>query len=304
MSTDTDNQADLTSESELQTAQQIEERLSKSFESPNPPKATKAKEQPEETSADPDAVAEDGDGLEEVELEGVTYKLPKALKEAFIHKADYTQKTQAVAEKERTIALQSEQIRLHGLTREFEQTIAEPLNNLNLIESRTKLLLANWSTLTADEKQEITYLDKQKEQITGELNGKKREFDQGMQKALGELRSKAADAVKKAIPGWSDALAKEITQHALDDGYTNQELSSITDPRHMKTLWKAREYDRLKSAAKAVPAKVAVVKTGASNPMPQKTKDKFAFEKSMAKASSASQKARLIEEKLTREFSR
>ena len=110
--------------------------------------------------------------------------------------------------------------------------------------------------------------------------------------------------MKKAIPGWSDALAKDITEHAISEGYTNQELSSFTDPRHMKTLWKAREYDRLKSAAKAVPAKIAVVKTGASTPMSPQTKDKIAFQKSKAKASSPTQKARLIEEKLTREFSR
>lgn len=296
------NQAE-ESPSELQSAQQIEERLAKSFESPGI-KATKAEAQPDKVSDDPDAVAEDADGLEEVEYEGATYRVPTNLKEAIIHKADYTQKTQAVAEKERSIALQSEQIRLHALEREFEQTVAEPLNNLSLIESRTKLLLANWASLSADEKQEITYLDKQKEQITKDLNGKRAEFDQGMNKALGELRTKAIDAVKKAIPGWNKELAKDITDHAISEGYTDQELSSITDPRHMKTLWKAREYDRLKSAAKAVPAKIAVVKTGASNPMPQQTKDKFAFQKAMSKASSPTQKSRLIEEKLTREFSR
>lgn len=304
MSTETDNQADTGTESELQSAQDIEARLAKSFELPEPTKTTKAKETPDKESDDPDAVVEEGDGLEEIEHEGTAYRVPKPLKEAFIHKADYTRKTQEVAERQRNIDLQTEQLRVHQLEREFEQTIAEPLNQLNLIESRTKLLLANWNTLTADEKQEITYLDKQKEQFIRDINDKKGEFTKGLEKSQLELRTKLADTVSKAIPNWSPALAKEITDHAVSEGYTNQELSRVTDPRMLKTLWKAREYDRLKSKAVAIPAKVATVKTGASNPMPTATKEKFAFKKAMASTSSPSQKARLIEEKLTREFSR
>lgn len=305
MSTETGNQADEGSpDSELQTAQSIEDRLAKSFEPAALKPPTKAAAQPDKQSDDPDAVADNSDGLEEVEYEGETFSVPAKLKEAIIHKADYTQKTQAVAEKERVIALQAEQYRVRELERAFEQTISDPLNNLNLIESRTKLLLANWSTLTPDEKQEITYLDKQKEAITKEIDGKKNEFVTGMKKSQDELRNKLIETVSKSIPNWSPALAKEMTDHALSEGYTNQELSSITDPRMFKTLWKAREYDRLKTKAAATPLKAAVVKTGASTPMSSATKDKFAFQKSMAKTSSPSQKARLIEEKLTREFSR
>lgn len=292
------------SESELQTAQAIEDRLTKGFEQSAPIKTTKAAETPDKQTDDPDAVVEEGDGLEEVEYEGETFKVPAKLKEAIIHKADYTQKSQANAEKQRVLDLQTEQFRVRELEREFEQTISEPLNNLNLIESRTKLLLANWSTLTADEKQEITYLDKQKEQIVKEIEGKKNEFANGMKKSQAELRTKLVDTVAKSIPNWSPAVAKDITEHAISDGYTNQELSSITDPRMFKTLWKAREYDRLKAKATATPLKAAVVKTGASTPMPQATKDKFAFKKSMASATTATQKSRLIEDKLTREFSR
>lgn len=300
MSTDTVEQAqEATPE---QTAQSIEDRYAQEFEQAGKPQERKAAQPDNKDDASPDVTPEEGDGLEEVEYEGETYRVPVKLKEAIIHKADYTQKTQAVAEKQRNIELQAEQIRLHNLEREFNQSIAEPLNNLNLIESRTKLLLQNWSQLSAEEKQEILYLDKQKEQITGLIESKRNEFNTGLQKSLSELKTKALETVKKAIPGWSDALAKEITEHAISDGYTNQELSSITDPRHLKTLWKAREYDRLKSKATATPKAPAVVKTGASNPMPPQVKDKLAFRKDMAKASTPTQKARLIEERFAKQF--
>jgi hypothetical protein len=288
-----------------QTAQSIEDRLAEEYEQADgaPLKQRAAKQPDNDQDASPDAKSEEGDGLEEVEYEGETFQVPAKLKEAIIHKADYTRKTQEVAEKQRNIELQAEQIRVHQLEREFEQTISEPLNNLNLIESRTKLLLANWSTLTADEKQEITYLDKQKEQIVREIEGKKNEFANGLKKSREELRSKLVETVSKAIPNWSPALAKEITEHAINDGYSNQELSSITDPRMLKTLWKAREYDRLKTKAVATPAKATpAVKPGPSNPMPAQVKDKLAFQKQMKTASTATQKARLIEERFAKQF--
>lgn len=285
-----------------QTAQSIEDRLAGEFEQAEPQARTKAAT-PEKTTDNPDREPDvEGDGLEEVEYDGETFRVPTKLKEAIIHKADYTQKTQAVAEKQRNIELQSEQIRIHNLEREFNQTISEPLNSLNLIESRTKLLLNNWEKLSAEEKQEILYLDKQKEAFSREIESKRNEFNVGLQKSLAELRSKALETVKKAIPGWNETLAKEITEHAVSDGYTNQELSSITDPRHLKTLWKAREYDKLKAKAVATPAKVTQVKPGASNPMTPQVKDKLAFRKEMDKASTPTQKARLIEERFAKQF--
>jgi hypothetical protein len=287
--------AEQVTNSEVQTAQEIEDRLAASFEQATPDKDSKAEDIP-------DAEPAEGDGLEEVEYEGKTFRVAPELKEAIIHKGDYTRKSQEVAEARRNIEHQNEQIRVANMQREFEQSVAEQTQTLALIESRTKLLLSNWANISADEKQEILYLDKQREQIDRELEGKRREFGQNLQKAMGELQTKALDAVSKAIPGWKNDELKLITEHAISDGYTNQELASINDPRHIKTLWKAKEYDRIKARAQANPKPTPVVKPGPSNPMPAKVKENLAFRKEMAKATSDTQRARLIEERFAKQF--
>lgn len=285
-----------TGDSEIQTAQQIEDRLAKGFEQAEPEESQEA-EAPAAEETEPE-----GDGLEEVEYEGETFRVAPKLKEAIIQKGDYTKKSQEVAEARRNIEHQQEQMRVAALQRDFEKSVAEPMQNLALIESRTKLLLSNWQTLSADEKQEILYLDKQREQISRDIDGKHQEFVKGLETSLRGLRAKALENVSKAIPGWKNEHLKDITEHALSEGYTNQELSSITDPRHIKTLWKAREYDRLRAQAVKTPAKVTAVKPQASHQMPEKVKQKFALKKDIGKAQGATAKARAMEDYFAKQF--
>lgn len=289
-------------QSEESTNQAIESKLTKLFEKDAPP-PLKTKDETEEK---PDVESEEKEPeFEEVEYEGQKYQVPPQLKEAIIHKADYTRKTQEVADARRNIELQAEAFKISQAENSFAQTIEEPLRNLAILESRTKELLSKWQELTADQKSELLYLDKQREYISTDIRGKRATFDQEQQKLMGDMRQKCADAVKKSIPMWNDDLAKEITKHAVSEGYTTQELSSISDPRHIKTLWKAREFDRLQALAKAAPTKITpVVKPGSQNPMPQEVKDKFAFNKAMASAKSPSDKARLIEERFAKRFNR
>ena len=284
----------------LQTAQSIEDKLAAEFEGTPAPDEQAA---PEPEKADADSADGEAPALEEVEYEGEKYQVPAKLKEAIIHKSDYTRKTQEVADARRQVELQSEAFKLAQAESAFTQTIDEPLRNLSILEARTKDLLSKWQELTTDQKQELLYLDKTRDQIKEHIAAKRAEFDQSQQKALSDLRAKCADAVRKAIPGWSDQTAKDITSHAMGDGYTQAELAAISDPRHVKTLWKALQYDRLQEKAKAAPTKPpAVVKPGPSNPMSQQTKDKLAFRKEMAKAQTPTQKARLIEERFAKQF--
>lgn len=295
-------QADAQDGQDSQTTQQIEEKLAKLFPDEGAPTQTKATAPVKDEQAQSDEAKPE---FEEVEFEGQKYQVPPQLKEAFIHKSDYTRKTQEVAEARRQIELQAEGFKIAQAEQTFAQTIDEPMRNLAILDQRTKELLSNWQNLSPDQKSELLYLDKQKEMISNEVRNKRGEFEHGQKKLMGELRQKCADAVSKAIPGWSEALAKEITSHALSDGYTEQELSSIADPRHVKTLWKAREYDKLQALAKAPVNKIIpVVKPGVSNPMPNKVKENFAFQKEMAKAKTESQKARLIEAKFAKQFER
>jgi hypothetical protein len=280
-------------------AHAIEDKLTQQFDQADPPPKAKA--------AEPDKEGEEQPTPEftEVEYEGETYQVPSKLKEAIIQKGDYTRKTQEVADSRRQIELQAEAFRVAQMEQAFAQTIHEPMRNIAVIESRTKALLDNWASLDTDQKQELLFLDKQREQFQRDIEGKRQEFIQGQTKAFEELKTKSMDIVRKSIPGWSPELAQEITKHALSDGYTQQEISSITDPRHVKTLWKARQFDLLQAKAKTPAAKTPdVVKPGASNRMPQQVKDNLSFRKGLKAATSSTEKARLIEDLFARNFER
>jgi hypothetical protein len=283
-------------------AQSIEDRLTAQFDHATPPKQAKA--QPETPTESPDGEIPEQPVPEfaEVEYEGETFQVPTKLKEAVIQKADYTRKTQEVAEARRQIELQNESFRMAQAEQEFNQTVSEPTQQLAIIAARTKDLLDNWQSLTTDQKQELLFLDKQRDSIAGTIQVKRKEFEGAQKQALEKLRAQAMESVRKSIPGWSPELAQEITKHAMSDGYTQAELSNIVDPRHVKTLWKAKQFDALQAKAKSTPPPPKIVKPGASNPMPQAVKDKLGFQKQMKVATSSSQKARLIEERLARSF--
>jgi recombination DNA repair RAD52 pathway protein len=138
----------------------------------------------------------------------------------------------------------------------------------------------------------------QREAIARSVNQKHQQYQQNYEKAVGELKAKAAETVSKRVPGWNDALWTSIREHAKADGYTDSELNSIADPRHQITLWKAQQYDSLK--AKAAPSVAAVknVKTTPANPMPQHVKDKLAFNKQLAKTTDLGARSKLAEVRL------
>jgi transposase-like protein len=124
-------------------------------------------------------------------------------------------------------------------------------------------------------------LDKQREQIHQSIQGKRNEFMQGQEKSLNELRTKAMEVVAKTIPGWSEKVKADIATHAKQDGYTEQELGNIFDPRHARTLWKAMQYDKLSEKARAVVKASPVAKTVPSNTMTPQTKATLNFRKAV-----------------------
>ena len=295
-------QPDQAAPSEVKGAESIVDQLAKGFESPEAPETTELQASAPEEDAE---AAESSDGMEDVEYEGQTYKVPAALKEAIIHKADYTTKTQDVANLRRNVELLQDAMKAAQAEQAFTGSIAPELNQLAAFEARQKDLIERWNTLSSDEKQEIYLLDKQAEGLRKTIDGKRGEFRQKQTEVANDLKAKAREAVRKSIPNFSDKLAEEIAAHAIDEGYTRQEIDAIWDPRHAKTLWKAMQFDKLQKAAVQKPKAPAVVKSGPSaSPMPQNVKADLNLRKAQKAASTSSDKAKVIEARLAASFAR
>lgn len=292
-----------------QGTESLVDQLAKGFDhlnEPDEPAKPKQNIQPEGEDAPEgeESVEEPGDGLEDVEYEGQTYKVPAALKEAIITKADYTRKSQDVANQARNVELLQEAMKAAQHEQAFVGSIQPEIGQLAQFEARQKHLIDNWSSLSSEDKQEIYLLDKQADSLRRAIDGKRNEFRQQQQKVANDLKAKAADVVRKSIPNFNEKVAQEIAEYAMSQGYTRQEIDAIWDPRHARTLWEAMQYSRLSKAAVKTPKVPVVVKPGASTAMPAQVKSDLNLRKAQKSAISSSDKARVIEQRLAASFAR
>jgi hypothetical protein len=51
------------------------------------------------------------------------------------------------------------------------------------------------------------------------------------------------------VPGFNDAVAKELTEYAVKEGYTeDQARMMFANPLDVTVIWKAREFDKLQAS--------------------------------------------------------
>lgn len=226
-----------------------------------------ATEQPKE---EVQSEAETQEALEEVEFEGAKYQLPAAIKSALMRQQDYTQKTQAVAERERMVALHQQRQQIEG---QFQQSVQSEMQTLTELETAIKQYSnVDWQALDTDSlvktRHALDMLKERRDQVKDQIEGKRGEFNQKLQENTQQALRQANDYLSKAIPKWGPEVQKELMSYGQTEGYTDVELGSIRDPRIIKSLWKAQQWDKLQ-AGKTVAAKRAkgvppVVKPGAT----------------------------------------
>lgn len=249
-------------------------------------------EQEAEAEAAPEAEAEaPTDGEFEYELDGAKYVLPKTLEKAVMQQKDYTQKTQELAEQRRLIEARDAQIRLSMLDQSFSQEVAMERQQISMFDAALESAkTTDWAKMSTDEiiryKLQIDQWKEHRDALQKQIDLKRGEFDNKVKAEIDQYREKAMDTLKKSIPNWSDDMAKQVRSHALQDGYTEAEVNALNDPRIIRSLWKAAQYDQMKAKASSAVKQVKdqPVKPTPSRPMDAKTKDYLNFRKTMQKA--------------------
>ena len=82
--------------------------------------------EPDATDSEADDSQDDADdGMVDAEYDGKTYRLPPALKDAFLRNADYTRKTQEVPEQRRYVEQQHESLQAvrHAMNATFDKAV-------------------------------------------------------------------------------------------------------------------------------------------------------------------------------------
>ncbi len=240
--------------------------------------------QAEPTDADEAPPEEDtGPKLTEVEIDGKLYTVPEDIKDGYLRQADYTKKTQEVAQARRHV-----ETMLQAATQAVQasQQFADVIGQIKAADASIQAFHSlDWNELRATDP--VEYAAKQadfvrwqsyREGLVRNLADAKQRVDYAQAQETAQRVQQGAQFLSQQIPGWGEQRMKEIRSAAQRYGYQDAELDGITDPRAVLVLHKAAEYDKLQ-AAKVSRAQQVKNLPPVAKPTARPNQDKAAFQK-------------------------
>lgn len=214
----------------------------------------------------PEAEAPDPDDLVEVEYEGRSYAVPHALKGALMRQADYTRKTQALAQHRQ--ALIAGHQALAQATAAHGANLREHGRVALLGDQVAALSRLNWAALQRQNPaqaqamlHQLFQLRQAHEIAAGRLHHQEAVTAFDRQRARAKQIEQGHAALQRDIDGWSPQLAGKLAQYALSQGISEDELRALSDPRLVKVLhhaWLHHESEQKTSAGQRLAKAQAV----------------------------------------------
>ena len=248
---------------ETQEAEEVEEEAPESEEEGQAEEETEEEVEEEEF----EVVAEE-DLKYTVKVDGQDYEVGiDELKNGYQRQADYTRKSQALAEQRKgTEQIQSERQRL-------EQERQMYANGLQMLQEQQSAKLTDfdnveWEALKQEDPYQYMikkdeYRDAQ-ERVTNlqaEQQMVQQEQAQQAQQARAHFVQQEYARLVNALPEWNDkesTIKKDVQEYATSVGFRPEEISQLADHRSVLIIKKAMEYDKL--TKKVAPKKKAVKK--------------------------------------------
>ena len=192
------------------------------------------------------------------------------LRNGYQRQADYTRKSQALAEQRKAYEanLQAIQSEREQYSQALQLMVAQQKNELSQYEN------IDWKTLKEDDPME--YMEKRLEfqeardkiaRVQQEQQRVAAEQQQRVQQQLSEIMQAEFTKLKEALPAYADPssnLKNELRDYGLSLGFSQQDLDSISDHRVVLVLHKAMLQDRA--------AQGTVRKAKSSKPVPKVVK--------------------------------
>lgn len=215
----------------------------------------------EESDSAEEAPEVEGDD-EEIDYDGEKYKVPKKLRDAFLRQQDYTQKTQSVAEQRKQVEARAQQLaQFEQLQR---QNIAEYAEVHSLNNQLKTYAGVNWQQLIDSDPVQAMKLDRQmrelqsrRDQVVASVTQKQQTQQLQMQQETAKRLQEGRAVLEREIKGWSPEAAKALQAYGQEIGFAPEELANVNDPRSVKLLHKAWQFDQLmkkQATPKAKPA--------------------------------------------------
>lgn len=192
-----------------------------------------------EDLANPDGEA--GDGAEEtaeIEIDGVKYKIPAALKDGFLMQSDYTRKTQEIAAERKALAEARERVQQAG-----EAEVNARASVIAIEAALQQYQNVNWDALEAQDPQSANRHFRQYMQLQNALGEAQNEYQSAVQARTLETQHEAAKRIEQGvaelqrdIPGWGPELASQLMDFGASMGFSREYMESVDDPKLVKLM--------------------------------------------------------------------
>lgn len=213
----------------------------------------------QQETPDPDDAEDEIDG---VKLRGNKETLARIKAERLMH-ADYTRKTQEVAETRKAVDAEREQ---HQQQVKLGQQLEQDKFQLYAVDSRLRQLsqlnmpaIRQQNPELAEQlRDELMRLQAGRPALLDSLRQKEGQLTHAEQRDRATLAQKALDYLQREFKDWSQDKDRELEQFAKGEGLDTQQLSMfmLKNPAIMRVLNKAAQYDKLvaQRASKPPPA--------------------------------------------------
>lgn len=241
----------------------------------------------------------------EVEIEGEKYLVPKKISDRFIQHADYTRKTQDIAEMRRALSAERETV---NLEKAFSQAVDAEHKELALLDSHIEQYKKlDWASLETEQllkaRAQFDQIKDRRAEVAEKVSAKRKEFDDKIKQASQEAIDAGKKYIEQRVKGFDESAKKELFAYGLTEGYSRDELDRIVDPRIVVTLWKARQWDNLQASKPAVNNKASqaapVVRPGSVQRGPSRVQQ---LAKGIKDAKTSQGKKRAAEDYFTAKF--
>ena len=197
------------------------------------------------------------DDSEEIDYDGEKFKVPSKLKDAFLRQADYTTKTQTLAQQRQEFeAAQQQFVQRQQFQQQHIADVAKVMAIDERLEQFNKL---DWNALTDADPVQALKLDRQMRELQQQRNQHVQSVEQAQarmqyetqQSTVRNLESAKAQLAKEIKGYGTPELTKALVDVGKSFGYKPEELTQVNDPRAVKLLHEAYMYRQLVAKSKA-----------------------------------------------------
>ena len=225
-------------------------------------------------AADEDVRADDTDacedGLCEIEHDGEVHLIPAALKGAFLRQADYTRKTQELAEHRRQLEVERQ---AHAQRAAADRGASHDRIQLAALDHQLDAFEGiDWDAYAAQDPQGAQAMWARREAVAQARDQLAYAVSHHETRAQLQAARDAAEAMTatgrqlaQEIEGWSPEVAGKLVNYARAFGVTLEELGQAADPRLWKLLhkaWRADQAGQQEAAEQAPEIRPAVLVAG------------------------------------------